>query len=380
MGHNPTTEATRGSLFFYAIIGGKSIFFSNFEVVKNLNTTIMQHFDSDYMEGMHPAILEKLVQTNMEKSTGYGLDDYSVRAREAVRQACGAPEAEVHFLVGGTQTNATVIRAILRPHEGVLAAQTGHIAVHESGAIEAGGHKVITLPHREGKISAQQVDDYMAWFYADESFEHMVFPGMVYISQPTEYGTLYSLAELEAISQVCRKWQIPLFVDGARLGYALSSPACDVTLEDLARLCDVFYIGGTKVGALMGEAVVARKGLLTRFFTIIKQQGALLAKGWLLGLQFDTLFTDGLYLKIAAHAVSEATRLREALEAKGYRNYYLSPTNQIFLLLSPEELERVKSVVTYTEWERLSDGQTVIRLATSWATRSEEVDELIEKL
>ena len=340
----------------------------------------MQHFDCDYMEGAHPLILERMVEHNMVKTTGYGCDEICASAREKILAACGNPDSEVHFLIGGTQTNATVIKALLRPHEGVIAAATGHIAVHESGAIEATGHKVLTLPQHDGKLHAEEIDAYIEHFYADESFEHMVFPGMVYISQPTEYGTLYSLAELEAISQVCRKWQIPLFVDGARLGYALSSPACDVTLEDLARLCDVFYIGGTKVGALMGEAVVARKGLLTRFFTIIKQQGALLAKGWLLGLQFDTLFTDGLYLKIAAHAVSEATRLREALEAKGYRNYYLSPTNQIFLLLSPEELERVKSVVTYTEWERLSDGQTVIRLATSWATRSEEVDELIEKL
>ena len=340
----------------------------------------MLHFDCDYMEGAHPMILERLVEHNMVKTIGYGCDDICAEARRKVLEACGNPDSEVHFLVGGTQTNSTVIKALLRPHEGVIAASTGHIAVHESGAIEASGHKVLTLPHHNGKLEASEIDHYIEHFYGDESFEHMVFPGMVYISQPTEYGTLYSLAELEAISQVCRKWQIPLFVDGARLGYALSSPACDVTLEDLARLCDVFYIGGTKVGALMGEAVVARKGLLTRFFTIIKQQGALLAKGWLLGLQFDTLFTDGLYLKIAAHAVSEATRLREALEAKGYRNYYLSPTNQIFLLLSPEELERVKSVVTYTEWERLSDGQTVIRLATSWATRSEEVDELIEKL
>jgi threonine aldolase len=340
----------------------------------------MIRFDSDYMAGAHPEVLERLVATNMELTVGYGNDEYCAEARALVREACSAPDAEVMFLVGGTQTNAVVIDGVLRCHEGVLAAESGHIAVHESGAIEASGHKVLTLPHHNGKLVASEIDHYIEHFYGDESFEHMVFPGMVYISQPTEYGTLYSLAELEAISQVCRKWQIPLFVDGARLGYALSSPACDVTLEDLARLCDVFYIGGTKVGALMGEAVVARKGLLTRFFTIIKQQGALLAKGWLLGLQFDTLFTDGLYLKIAAHAVSQATRLREALEAKGYRNYYLSPTNQIFLLLSPEELERVKSVVTYTEWERLSDGQTVIRLATSWATRSEEVDELIEKL
>ena len=204
----------------------------------------MQHFDSDYMEGMHPAILEALVRTNMQKTTGYGLDEYCVAAREAIRKACAAPDAEIHFLVGGTQTNSTVIRALLRPHEGVVAAATGHIAVHESGAIEAGGHKVLTLPHKEGKISAAQVDEYLEWFYADESFEHMVFPGMVYISLPTEYGTLYSLAELEAMAEVCRKWNLKLFVDGARLGYGLAAAECDVTLADLARLCDAFYIGG----------------------------------------------------------------------------------------------------------------------------------------
>lgn len=340
----------------------------------------MLHFDSDYMEGAHPLILERLVEHNMTKTTGYGCDAICAEARRKVLQACGNPDSEVHFLVGGTQTNTTVIKALLRPHEGVVAASTGHIAVHESGAIEATGHKVLALPHHNGKIAADQIDAYIAHFYEDESFEHMVFPGMVYISMPTEYGTLYTLSELEAISAVCRKWQIPLFADGARLGYALSSPECDVTLADLARLCDVFYIGGTKVGALMGEAVVMRKGLVPRFFTIIKQQGALLAKGWLLGIQFDTLFTDGLYLRIAAHAVSEARRLREALVEKGFRNYYLSPTNQIFLILSPEELERVKRITTFTEWERLSDGQTVIRLATSWATLPSDVDSLIENI
>ena len=340
----------------------------------------MQHFDCDYMEGAHPLILERMVEHNMVKTTGYGCDEICASAREKILAACGNPDSEVHFLIGGTQTNATVIKALLRPHEGVIAAATGHIAVHESGAIEATGHKVLTLPQHDGKLHAEEIDAYIEHFYADESFEHMVFPAMVYISQPTEYGTIYSLAELESIAAVCRKWQIPLFVDGARLGYALSSPECDVTLADLARLCDVFYIGGTKVGALMGEAVVMRKGLVPRFFTIIKQQGALLAKGWLLGIQLATLFTDGLYLKIAAHAVSEARRLREALEKKGFRNYYLSPTNQIFLILSPEELERVKRVTTFTEWERLSDGQTVIRLATSWATLPSDVDSLIENI
>lgn len=340
----------------------------------------MQHFDSDYMEGMHPAILEALVRTNMQKTTGYGLDEYCVAAREAIRKACAAPDAEVHFLVGGTQTNATVIRALLRPHEGVVAAATGHIAVHESGAIEAGGHKVLTLPHKEGKISAAQVDEYLEWFYADESFEHMVFPAMVYLSLPTEYGTLYSLAELEAMAEVCRKWNLKLFVDGARLGYGLAAAECDVTLADLARLCDVFYIGGTKCGAMFGEAVVMRKGFVPHFFTIVKQQGALLAKGRMLGIQFLTLFTDNLYLDIARHAVEQAARLKRAFIERGYELYFDSPTNQVFVTLNDEQEKRLRAATTFTEWERLPDDRLVVRLATSWGTRPEDITALIEQL
>ena len=340
----------------------------------------MQHFDSDYMEGMHPAILEALVRTNMQKTTGYGLDEYCVAAREAIRKACAAPDAEVHFLVGGTQTNSTVIRALLRPHEGVVAAATGHIAVHESGAIEAGGHKVLTLPHKEGKISAAQVDEYLEWFYADESFEHMVFPAMVYLSLPTEYGTLYSLAELEAMAEVCRKWNLKLFVDGARLGYGLAAAECDVTLADLARLCDAFYIGGTKCGAMFGEAVVMRKGLVPHFFTIVKQQGALLAKGRMLGIQFLTLFTDNLYLDIARHAVEQAARLKRAFIERGYELYFDSPTNQVFVTLNAEQEQRLRAATTFTEWERLPDGRLVVRLATSWGTRPEDITALIEQL
>ena len=341
----------------------------------------MQHFDNDYMEGAHPLILERLLQTNMMKSVGYGCDEVCESAREKIRKACNAPDAEVHFLVGGTQTNATVIRALLRPYEGVIAADTGHIALHEAGAIEAGGHKVLTIPHQNGKLTAAAVDAYIEAFRKDEAWDHMVWPGMVYISQPTEYGTIYSLAELEALSAVCRKWEIPLFVDGARLGYGLMADGADVTLHDLARLCDVFYIGGTKVGAMFGEAVVVpQKGRIPHFFTIIKQSGALLAKGRMLGVQFDMLFTDDLYLKIARHAVSEATRLREALVAKGFSTYYSSPTNQVFLVLNDVELQRLRKVTTFSEWEHLPDGRTVVRLATSWATRPEDVDALIAAL
>lgn len=341
----------------------------------------MQHFDNDYMEGAHPLILERLVATNMMKSVGYGCDEVCESARRRIREACDAPEAEVHFLVGGTQTNATVIRALLRPYEGVIAADTGHIALHEAGAIEAGGHKVLTIPHQNGKLTAEAVDAYIEAFRRDEAWDHMVWPGMVYISQPTEYGTIYSLAELEALSAICRKWSIPLFADGARLGYGIMAEGADVGLKDLARLCDVFYIGGTKVGAMFGEAVVVpQKGRIPHFFTTIKQSGALLAKGRILGLQFDTLFTDDLYLRIARHAVELATRLREGLTAKGFSTYYSSPTNQAFFVLSAEQLQRLRAVTTFSEWEHLDDGRTVVRLATSWATRPEDVEALLAAL
>ncbi|MBR6760170.1 MAG: low specificity L-threonine aldolase [Alistipes sp.] len=341
----------------------------------------MQHFDNDYMEGAHPLILERLVATNMMKSVGYGCDEVCESARRRIREACDAPEAEVHFLVGGTQTNATVIRALLRPYEGVIAADTGHIALHEAGAIEAVGHKVLTIPHQNGKLTAAAVDAYIEAFRRDEAWDHMVWPGMVYISQPTEYGTIYSLAELEALSAICRKWSIPLFADGARLGYGIMAEGADVGLKDLARLCDVFYIGGTKVGAMFGEAVVVpQRGRIPHFFTTIKQSGALLAKGRMLGVQFDTLFTDNLYLRIARHAVELATRLREGLTAKGFSTYYSSPTNQAFFVLSAEQLQRLRAVTTFSEWEHLDDGRTVVRLATSWATRPEDVEALLAAL
>lgn len=341
----------------------------------------MQHFDNDYMEGMHPLILERLTATNMQKSVGYGCDEICESARNRIRKACDAPNAEVHFLVGGTQTNATVIRALLRPYEGVIAADTGHIALHEAGAIEASGHKVLTIPHCNGKISAEAVDSYIAAFRNDEAWDHMVWPGMVYISHPTEYGTIYTLSELEALSAVCHKWEIPLFVDGARLGYGLTAEGADITLRDLARLCDVFYIGGTKVGAMFGEAVVIPKaGLIPHFFTMIKQNGALLAKGRMLGIQFDVLFTDGLYLRIAQNAINQAIRLREAMIKKGYKVFIPTPTNQLFFALTTEELEHLRALTTFSEWEHLPDGRTVIRLATSWATRSEDIDALIAKL
>lgn len=341
----------------------------------------MQHFDCDYMEGAHPLILEALVRTNMEKTVGYGVDEYCASAREKILAACGLEDGEVHFLVGGTQTNATIIKALLRPYEGVIAATTGHIALHEAGAIEASGHKVLTIPAVDGKLSAEAIDEYIKAFRADEAWDHMVWPGMVYISHPTEYGTLYTLSELEAISAICRKWAIPLFVDGARLGYALASPATDVTLKDLARLSDVFYIGGTKCGAMFGEAVVIReRGFIPHFFTTIKQQGALLAKGRMLGIQFDVLFTDNLYMDIARHAVEQASRLREAFRMKGYEIFAESPTNQVFVALSAEQEAHLRTITTFSEWERTPDGRLVVRLATSWATRTEDVEAVIAAL
>ena len=257
----------------------------------------MLFFENDYGEGAHSAILKRLSETNFEKLSGYGSDTYTQSAKEKIRNACAAPDADVFFLMGGTQTNAIVISTLLKRYEGVVCAQTGHINSHEAGAIEYTGHKVLALPQHNGKIAADELRQYLTGFYADENHEHMVFPGMVYISHPTEYGTLYTKSELEALSAICRDYEIPLYMDGARLGYGLVCPDTDVTLPDIARLTDVFYIGGTKVGALCGEAVVFPKKAPAHFMTMIKQQGALLAKGRLLGIQFDTLFTDELYKK-----------------------------------------------------------------------------------
>ena len=335
-------------------------------------------FASDYMEGAHPAILARLLDTNMEKTPGYGLDAYSEAAREKIRRACQAPEADVFFLVGGTQANAAVIGAMLRSWQGVIAAQSGHISVHEAGAIEYGGHKVLGLPHENGKITAEQVHACVDTWRQDCNREHMVMPGMVYISQPTEYGTLYSLDELAAISRVCREAGIPLYLDGARLAYALACPANDVTLPDIARLCGAFYIGGTKCGALFGEAVVfPKRDTVPHFFTIVKQQGALLAKGRIAGIQFDTLFTDGLYGEIGRNAIKAADRIRDALAARGYRLAFHTPTNQIFITLDDAQRRLLADKIEMGFWENTGDGHTVMRIATSWATGSGDVERLI---
>ena len=337
----------------------------------------MIRFDSDYMAGAHPEVMEALVRTNLELTAGYGNDPYTSEARELIRKATGNPDAEVMFLVGGTQTNATVIDGLLARHEGVLAAESGHIAVHESGAIEASGHKVLTLPHHEGKVKAEDVERYIAEFYADETYQHMVAPGMLYISQPTEYGTIYSLEELAALSEVCHNYNIPLYVDGARLGYALAAEDADFTLEALSRLADVFYIGGTKVGTLFGEAVVVNnRSLLKNLFPLVKQHGALLAKGRLLGVQFATLFGDGLYERIGAHGVRLAMRIRKAFAKAGYEPIINSTTNQQFFQLPNTLIDSLRREASFDYWGPRGTTESTVRFVTSWSTTDEDVDRL----
>ena len=340
----------------------------------------MLYFENDYCEGAHPAILKKLVETNFEKVSGYGTDPYCASAKEKIRAACACPEADVFFISGGTQANAVVIGSMLHRWEGVLAATTGHVAAHEAGAIEFTGHKVLSLPHTNGKVAAKDVENFCKTFYADANMDHLVFPGMVYISHPSEYGTLYTKAELEALSAVCHTYHMPLFMDGARLGYGLVSEGTDVTLADIARLTDVFYIGGTKVGALCGEAVVFPHGAPAHFMTMVKQQGALLAKGRLMGLQFDVLFTDGLYTEISKNAIETAAVLKKGLAEKGYQFFMDSPTNQIFVVFPNAQLEALEGKAKFGFWEKYDDTHTVMRIATSWATRMEEVRQLLALL
>ena len=337
----------------------------------------MIRFDSDYTEGCHPRVLDALVRTNMEQTPGYGLDEHCERARALIRSVCAAPEADVHFLVGGTQTNATVIAAALRPWQGVLSPDTGHINCHETGAIEAGGHKVLTLPHENGKITAEQLRRAVDALRADWNYEHIVQPGMVYISQPTEYGTLYTKPELEAISAVCREWNLPLMLDGARLAYALAADET-LTLADYARCCDVFTIGGTKCGLLFGEAVViTRADLKPDFRNLIKQRGGMLAKGRLLGVQFETMFEDGLYLECGRHGIAEARRIRGALLARGLDLAFDSPTNQLFVLLTPAQRDKLQRDFAIGCWDTTGGERDAYRLCTSWATKPEAVDGLL---
>ena len=333
-------------------------------------------FTCDYNEGAHPQILKRLAETNMCQEPGYGYDSFSESARARIRAAAKAPEADVFFLTGGTQTNATVIDSLLKGFEGVIAVETGHIAVHESGAIEFCGHKVITLPSHDGRMDPAELKDYLVRFYADEAWEHMVIPGMVYLSFPTEYGTLYKKAELERIREICLEYKLRLFIDGARLGYGLMSDGCDLTLPELAQLCDVFYIGGTKVGALCGEAVVFPAKAPAHFFTTVKQHGALLAKGRLPGVQFDTLFTDDLYFRISRNAIERAMEVKAIFRNKGIPFYIDSTTNQQFPILTREQMQKLDGKVLFEIWEALPDGRFVTRFATSWATTAEQTSAL----
>ncbi len=339
----------------------------------------MLSFENDYSQGAHARILERLVQTNMEPQPGYGGDAYCEQAKEKLRAACDCPDADIFFLVGGTQTNATVIDGLLQSYEGVLSAVTGHVSVHEAGAIEQGGHKVLPLPSHDGKISPQELAAALRSFWEDANHEHMVFPGMVYLSHPTENGTLYTKRELEEISEICHEYKIPLYLDGARLGYGLAATHTDVTLPIIARCCDAFYIGGTKVGALCGEAVIfPRHGAPRHFFTTVKQHGALLAKGRLLGVQFDALFTDDLYFQISRHAIAMAELLKAGLQEAGFVFSWDSPTNQQFLLLEDEQAARLGEGGRYAFWEKPVETHTIIRLATSWATEEAQVRELLD--
>ncbi len=339
----------------------------------------MISFASDYVEGAHPDVLAKLVKTNMEQLSGYGTDKYTINAKNKIMDVCGLDDADIFFLTGGTQTNQIVISSLLGHCEGVIAAVSGHINTHEAGAIEYTGHKVLALPQHFGKINAKELANYLSAFYSDENNEHMILPGMVYISYPTEYGTLYSKSELSDISKICRKYQIPLYMDGARLGYGLMSDSCDLDLKDIAKLCDVFYIGGTKVGALCGEALVF-SGIKAprRFVTTIKSHGALLAKGRLNGIQFDSLFTDELYFRISRHAIDMAKQLVHLLKAKGYSFYLESPTNQQFVILDNEKMKELSKNVEFSFWESIDEEHSVVRFATSWATDIESIKMLAE--
>ena len=341
----------------------------------------MVFFDSDYMVGAHPEILARLIDTNSLHTVGYGRDEFTKDAAEKILKACGIDNGQVYFLVGGTQTNAVVIDRLLDHNDGVLAASTAHINVHEAGAIESNGHKVITLPHDNGKLNAHDISEYIKQFYSDDTNEFMVRPGMVYISFPTELGTIYSKDELENIYAVCRRYDIPLFIDGARLAYGLAADGCDVTLQELAHNCDVFYIGGTKCGALFGEAVVTKRPeLFPRFRSLIKLHGATLAKGRLLGVQFLALFSDELYRKIGEHGVRMAMKLKKGFMDKGYPLFIDSPTNQQFFLLPNDIIEHLKEVASFEIWGRKGEKTTPVRFVTDWSSAESDIDILLANI
>lgn len=341
----------------------------------------MLYFASDYMETAHTDVLKKLMSLGREANTGYGYDDHSRNAEKIILKKFGLKKGVVKFLAGGTQTNKTVISTFLNKYQGVVAAKTGHISTHEAGAIENSGHKVLTVEGSDGKILPPVLEDFFAEFYADENNEHAVQPGMVYISHPTEYGTLYTKAELEMLRNICDRYGVLLYMDGARLGYGLAAVDTDVTYEDIARCTDIFYVGGTKVGALFGEALVITDKVNPKcLLTSIKQEGALLAKGWVVAAQFEALFEDGLYERISRNAIERAMELKKILEEKGYELYIDSPTNQQFAIVPDSKLKSLDEKVRYGFWEKLGDDKTVIRFAASWATTKEEIDKIKEIL
>lgn len=341
----------------------------------------MINFKSDYLEGACPEILERLVETNFEQTSGYGMDYHTENAKALIKKACGREDVDVHFLVGGTQTNTTVIASVLKPFEGVICADTGHINCHETGAIEATGHKVMALPSDSGKITAQQIESYFIACNTDPSYEHIVQPGMVYISNSTETGSLYSKAEIEAISNVCKKCSLILFLDGARLGYSLAAYENDMTLSDYARLCDIFYIGGTKCGALFGEAVViVNDNYKKDFRSHIKQRGGMLAKGRLLGIQFEVLFDGNKYIDICKNAIDLAIEVRDGFADKGYKFLFPSPTNQQFPIIPDDKLEQLSEKYLFEFWQKVDENHTAVRVCTSWATKRENVLALLSDI
>lgn len=339
----------------------------------------MLSFESDYNTGAHPEILKRLNETNFERLSGYCVDKYCKSAKEKIKKAIGLKNAQVELLVGGTQTNAVVISSMLHDYEGVIAVDSGHISVHEAGAIEYTGHKVLNIKGKNGKLDAKDLKKYLETFYADDSNDHMVYPGMVYISHPTEYGTLYKKNELKDIYKICKSYKIPLYIDGARLGYGLMSKESDMNIKEFAKLCDVFYIGGTKVGALCGEAVVfTNKNRPKNFVTSIKKRGALLAKGRLLGVQFDTLFTDDLYFKISRHAMDMAVQLKKIFKDKGFKFFIDSPTNQLFIIMDNKTIKKLQKKVAFRFWEKYDDTHDVVRFVTSWSTTEADINKLRE--
>ncbi len=341
----------------------------------------MIYFDSDYMVGAHPTVLERLVATNALHTVGYGRDQFTADAKSIILEACGLSHGDVFLLEGGTQANAVVIDRLLDHNDGVIATDTAHINVHEAGAIESNGHKILTLPNHDGKLSAEDIKNYIADFYRDDTHHYMVRPGMVYVSYPTELGTIYSRKELEEIQSVCREYDIPLYLDGARMAYGLAAPEADMSLKDIASICDVFYIGGTKCGALFGEAVVTRRPeLLPRFVSLIKLHGATLAKGRLLGVQFATLFTNGLYEKIGKHAVDMAMKLKDGFKAKGYPLYIDSPTNQQFFILPNEKIDSLRAIASFELWGPRGNSHTPVRFVTDWATTETDIDTLLANI